>query len=918
MALAYLTINLDAFTGDDHPPISQYSTITLDPGADHIDAAADVIHVRSVVVSLDQQGKAATANGVPCVDGKVPIVAGVMYAVSAPNVLRDGPHYIPALTAGQVVDLSDYITPGAPLTPDQAATLTARIVALETTPPGGGAVDSVNGQVGAVVLDAADVGAATAADLEGKADARMPLPGSGVPVSVYDAATNVPYWLGRDRRTIYRGGSSTLKTSTDDGATWVTATTFAFTPYIVGVRDLDNGEVIVATAASGGTPGKLYVSSGFGTPGVTWTKKLDAGDGGVGPTSYFSGDWGMSTHENIVVVSEYGIQNPPTDSARFVYLSQDYGVTWEQIFDLGTSPTSHIHAAFYDPWWKAIWVANGDSTNRAVRVSFDMGDTWTIVANPDNTQVVGGIAMPGCILFGTDFQPDGIYRVARTPDRSGLTLESAYHLAGGATDRRRFIGGMPFWTGRQGDPVLFPFISDVTWTDSGRLVATLDGYSFTQIWADTQTYEHAGLWKAIGPTVTGTYLGELEDDRPGVKSTLKLSYVPPLRASVASTASSYLTGRAGSGPYTTGDVIEVGGYASNTRSSVGTSLVAGGSPNYENVVGGNLANVDTPTSNLTGVPTLTGEDGNWNFLLGGYDTVVNGWANAVVGFHSKIPAGVNHCVIAGGSRHTMQTGASYGTASGGTGHVIGGASATVSGGTTNTATGNNSTVGGGNSNSATAPASTISGGSTNTASGNNSSIVGGNSNTASGLSSTVVGGQTNTASGIGAAVPGGRSNTAAGDYSTARGYGAVTTHYGEDAHAALPFSTPGDAQTSRIIAFRQTTDATASDLRVNNASPPLCPENTTWAFRAQVVARRTDVDGENAAWEVTGTYKRDAGNTGALVGTPVVTSLGANGGNTWTLAVGSYSTGNLRLIVTGEAAKTIRWVGVYDITQVQG
>ena len=141
MALAYLTINLDAFTGDDHPPVPSYSTITLDPGADHIDAAADVIHVRTIVVSLDRQGKAATANGVPCVDGKVPVVAGVAYAVSAPNVLRGGPHYIPALTAAQVVDLSDYITPGAPLTPDQAATLTARIVALEATPPGAGVTD---------------------------------------------------------------------------------------------------------------------------------------------------------------------------------------------------------------------------------------------------------------------------------------------------------------------------------------------------------------------------------------------------------------------------------------------------------------------------------------------------------------------------------------------------------------------------------------------------------------------------------------------------------------------------------------------------------------------------------------------------------------------------------------------------------
>ena len=186
MALAYLTINLDAFTGDDHPPVPSYSTITLDPGADHIDAAADVIHVRTIVVSLDRQGKAATANGVPCVDGKVPVVAGVAYAVSAPNVLRGGPHYIPALTAGQVVDLSDYITPGAPLTPDQASALAARVTQevtdrqdadaahvaaadphpqYTTTAEAAAAapVQSVAGKTGAVTLTASDVGAATAA-----------------------------------------------------------------------------------------------------------------------------------------------------------------------------------------------------------------------------------------------------------------------------------------------------------------------------------------------------------------------------------------------------------------------------------------------------------------------------------------------------------------------------------------------------------------------------------------------------------------------------------------------------------------------------------------------------------------------------------------------------------------------------------
>jgi len=266
----------------------------------------------------------------------------------------------------------------------------------------------------------------------------------------------------------------------------------------------------------------------------------------------------------------------------------------------------------------------------------------------------------------------------------------------------------------------------------------------------------------------------------------------------------------------------------------------------------------------------------------------------------------------------MQSGAYYGTISGGSGHIVGGASATVSGGSTNTATGNNSVVSGGNTNQATGSAATVSGGSTNTASGGNSTVVGGNSNTASGLSSIVMGGQSNAATGLGASVPGGRSDYAQGDYSSARGYGSVATEYGQDVHASAFFAAPGDAQSSSVQLFRQTTDATASDLRINNASPPQCPENTTWIVRAMVVARRTDATGDNAAWTIVGAYKRDVGGTGAWVGTPTVTSVGASAGAaTWTVTTGSYSVGNPRIIVTGEAAKTIRWVCKFEVVQVQ-
>lgn len=48
---------------------------------------------------------------------------------------------------------------------EDAASIDARVAALEAGGGGGGAVDSVNGQTGAVVLDAGDVGAASAGDL---------------------------------------------------------------------------------------------------------------------------------------------------------------------------------------------------------------------------------------------------------------------------------------------------------------------------------------------------------------------------------------------------------------------------------------------------------------------------------------------------------------------------------------------------------------------------------------------------------------------------------------------------------------------------------------------------------------------------------------------------------------------------------
>lgn len=361
----------------------------------------------------------------------------------------------------------------------------------------------------------------------------------------------------------------------------------------------------------------------------------------------------------------------------------------------------------------------------------------------------------------------------------------------------------------------------------------------------------------------------------------------------------------GSGTLTKGDLVKVGNFAHVSRVDVNMCIVQGGGSLNENVIGGNLANVNTATSNLAGAPVLTGTDGNWNFIMNGYDNVANGWAIILNGFHNKVAEGANHATVAGGSIHSIEASVNYGTIGGGTGNVIktGGSAGTIAGGIQNEILGSSATVGGGGNNKSNGFHSTVGGGGNNTATGNMSSVISG--------------GESNTASGAGSVIPGGNGNTASGYHSTAAGRGAIAASGGMRSYGAQ-FTAAGDAQDSRVILKRESLDATAGGLSCDGSSGLVIPENTTWAIEGLVVARRADADGENAAWRFTALFKRDTGNAAALVGTPAITPLGANAGNTWGLAVTAASAGNLNVTATGEAGKTIRWVATLSIAHVSG
>jgi len=247
------------------------------------------------------------------------------------------------------------------------------------------------------------------------------------------------------------------------------------------------------------------------------------------------------------------------------------------------------------------------------------------------------------------------------------------------------------------------------------------------------------------------------------------------------------------------------------------------------------------------------------------------------------------------------------------------------------------------------------------ASGSQSAVLGGGRNTASAQYATVIGGFANTASAIAAAAGGylcsatafeafafgynatasafravsmGNFTTASGVDSAAFGYGSTASatyalahgnyslanKQGQRAVASGRFSANGDSQGSELVVRRSTTTATQSELFLDGSSLRITIANdTTWAFECVIVGRRTDADNESAAYRITGCIDRNtnAAST-SLVGTPTVTVISEDTAAWDVDAVADTTNGSLNFRVTGEAAKTIRWVGWVRLVEVTG
>lgn len=238
-------------------------------------------------------------------------------------------------------------------------------------------------------------------------------------------------------------------------------------------------------------------------------------------------------------------------------------------------------------------------------------------------------------------------------------------------------------------------------------------------------------------------------------------------------------------------------------------------------------------------------------------------------------------------------------------HVAGGLAAFIGNGENNKASATLSAVVNGTSNQSTANQSFIGNGTANNSGGANSAILNGQYCGTPAEYSTVLNGFNCTADGA--------YSVAMGAYAIARGVP------GRIVFAPGRFAVNGDAQSSFLALAKETANEVATrlwNLRVGGAL--YLPNNSVHRVRAEVVAFQP-ATADTRTWTLECLVKKagTAAST-ALVGAVSTAGFAANSGagttNWIATLVANTTDGTLDVQVTGEAAKTIRWVAtVYTV-----
>lgn len=157
-------------------------------------------------------------------------------------------------------------------------------------------------------------------------------------------------------------------------------------------------------------------------------------------------------------------------------------------------------------------------------------------------------------------------------------------------------------------------------------------------------------------------------------------------------------------------------------------------------------------------------------------------------------------------------------------------------------------------------------------------------------------------------------------HSMALGYQAVARHIGAQVYANGRFASSGDAQTGKYLL--RTTTITGSPAEAfldgtGGSARLVLPDDSTWAFTATITGHRTDASDGHAGYQVRGViYRASGAATTTFQGVPGKTVL-AESDAPWDINITADATfGGLKVSVTGQAGKTIRWLASIDTVEI--
>jgi len=358
--------------------------------------------------------------------------------------------------------------------------------------------------------------------------------------------------MSRDRKTFFGADGAALLSSTnvDSAATpnWATLYTFPTTngSTVTGFVELENGEAMVVTTESGraNNLSRVYISSGWAAnnASATWTETLYTIGGKIVP-HYCLYDW-TNAKDGTVLISEEGphtlggVGNVVADvrKSRRVWLSKDFGATWNLIFDLvdyaatqGVPyPASvHMHGCAYDQDWGRIWVCYGDGTgdgksiagmgNTQVVYSDDNGATWqklpmpalwtvTVSTVSESFQFISVAVFNNSIVFTHDLtQPLApvVYPKIGYRKMGSPFFGPAYSSA---------VNGIPRKSVRDGHVPAFFTGGTISGVQTGTIrwaVACTDddGFTWSAVYGEIPLQSPAvtgqGFTQVLGPTING-------------------------------------------------------------------------------------------------------------------------------------------------------------------------------------------------------------------------------------------------------------------------------------------------------------------------------------------------------------------------------------------------------------------------------